>query len=132
MHWLGGSLIVATMIIAAPAAAQNGWPQEPMTIGVGFNSCSDVLAAPDDNVRSAMVSQWTLGFYSGLAMAGAEADAAELTGLDAALNGLLRTSPDIRATINARVIAACNADPDAYMAQAAINVLAALIDEDTE
>ncbi len=132
MRALGGIALAAALAAAAPASAQDGWPEAPMIIGVGFNNCRDVLSVPADARRDAMVSQWALGFYSGLATAGGESDSAQLRGLDSALKRFLRTSPDIRVTLNERIIAHCTAQPDTHLAQTAWNVLEEIINEDTE
>lgn len=100
-----------------------------MTVGVGFDRCSVILNAPDDAVRQAQVSQWVLGFFSGMVAAGAERDHADYAGADAGLQHFLNTSPDIRVDINNRVIAYCQTNPDAHVLNIADAVLRDLINE---
>ncbi len=132
MRALAAIIVASALCAPAPASAQQGWPEVPMIIGVGFNTCRDLLTVPAGERRDAMVSQWALGFYSGLATAGAEADSPQLRGLDAALKRFLRAETDIRVTINTHIIAGCRAEPDTHVAQIALNVLNEIINEDTE
>lgn len=118
-------IVCAALALAAPASAQQGWPDEPMIIGVGYDQCSAILAFPDNEVRQALVSQWALGYYSGLATAGAETDAVEYAGLNSALHRLLAANPDIRVTVNGGIIAWCETNPDAHL----VEVASALIQE---
>ncbi len=117
-------------LAAPPASAQANWPETPLIVGIGFDTCQVVLAAPDDAVRRAMVSQWALGFYSGLAMAGAEDDSPSLDGLDGGVKAFFRANVDPRRALNARIIEACARRPDDYLAQVAVDELNEILDGD--
>jgi hypothetical protein len=126
--FLRGGMVLAALAFATPIAAQEGWPEAPMVVGTGFNRCSEILAFPDGELRRALVGQWALGFYSGLASAGAEADSPAYRGLDAGLNRLLATSPDIRFTVHDWIVARCEADPSAYVVNVATDAIIEYID----
>ena len=115
-------------LLATPAFAQR-IVDSPQVAGWGHAGCSDLVPYANDAAVQSQVSQWTVGYYSGLLALDVEGAVPAFNGLTTWLIANGANEADITAPIGARLIAQCQADPSLSVEVAAQRVAMALAAE---